>query len=340
MTRVHIASTDESRQIDSAGGMNAHEYLMQAIQRSIDDYIALTDNPSDADLIIFAESHKDPKPGEADASTRVRRHPIYREFTSKCVIHNGADRPNPVVPGLYPSIPHQWAKRLCCVGAPYLAHLNPYIDEALPDDREPALIAGFMGSCARKPLRQKLLHLSKEGDWERIEYLDTTAQFVGSLRNKDAEGHAELKRLFVQQILNSRFVLCPAGAGSSSYRLFEAMRCGRAPVIISDCWTPPPGPSWESFAIIVHPAKARALPAILNAAEDRWKELGIQARTQWERHYHPDVLGREFVGLARQVLDMQPHERTMRRIVARAYIAGPMFTERISSKLRRRISRG
>ncbi|HCT43945.1 MAG: hypothetical protein CMJ35_00675 [Phycisphaerae bacterium] len=197
-----------------------------------------------------------------------------------------------------------------------------------------------MGSCARKPLRKLLLTLSAGQGWENIEFQDTTDQFVGSLRRQDMEGHAELKKLFVEQILNSRFVLCPAGAGPSSYRLYEAMRCGRSPVIISECWTPPQGPSWESFAIMVHPSRARELPKILNAAEGRWKELGINARTEWERHYHPDVLGRELVQLAMRVLDLQPYENTMRRIAARGFTAGQPFSVKICTKLQRRFSRG
>ena len=46
-------------------------------------------------------------------------------------------------------------------------------------------------------------------------------------------------------------MLCPRGQGTSSIRLFEAMRMGIAPVIISDKWIGPKGPEWESFAVFV-----------------------------------------------------------------------------------------
>ncbi len=38
----------------------------------------------------------------------------------------------------------------------------------------------------------------------------------------------------------------PRGIGASSVRIFEAMRAGRAPVIISDDWIVPPVGDWGS----------------------------------------------------------------------------------------------
>lgn len=339
-SRVHITATDESLSANSAGGMTAHAFLTRAIERVADRGVTLADDPDDADLVIFAESHKDPKPGQPDASTRVGSHPVYRQHTHKCVIHNGADRPKPTIPGLYPSIPRQWAQRLGCVGAPYLAQLNPFLDELLPDERTPTLTAAFMGSCARKPLRQRLHALAQSPAWDNIVFEDTTDQFVGSLRNNNTDAHAQLKRRFVEQILSSRFVLCPAGAGPSSYRLFEAMMCARAPVIIGNRWTPPPGPDWDACAIIVPATQAADLPRILADHEDRWQEMGENARAQWERHYHPDVIGAEFVRLAKLVLDMRPHQSASRRFAARVYSAGPAKTANIRASLNRRFARG
>jgi len=54
---------------------------------------------------------------------------------------------------------------------------------------------------------------------------------------------------YAKAILNSQFVLCPAGWGPATYRLFETMEMGRVPVTLSDEWVPPPGPRWDEFSI-------------------------------------------------------------------------------------------
>jgi hypothetical protein len=80
----------------------------------------------------------------------------------------------------------------------------------------------------------------------------------------------------------SVFVLCPRGLGPASYRLFEAMEMGRAPVVISDAYQFPEGPEWNEFSIIVPECDIEKIPTILEAHESRAIEMGWSARKAWE----------------------------------------------------------
>ena len=78
--------------------------------------------------------------------------------------------------------------------------------------------------------------------------------------NVDDPAKKEGQKFYLSTLLDSRFVLCPRGYGTSSYRLFETMRLGRVPVIISDEWVPPLGPSWLNCSIRISEKRVRELP--------------------------------------------------------------------------------
>lgn len=316
--------------------MTACEFLKDAIRRDPASPVQLEDHPENAQLIIFAESHKDSAHNLPDASTRVRTHPIYQRHKPKCVIHNGTDLPIPIVPGLYPSIPNRWARRLGCVGAPYLAALNPYLDELDSLNVLPDKLASFLGSCARKRLRLELCSLAQGSNWNEIVATDSTDAFVGSLRQHDSQAHNELKRSFVDGIVRSKFCLCPRGAGLSSYRIFESMQCARAPVILADDWSSPPGPDWDSFTIRVAESDLDHLPRILKERENEWETLGRRARSAWESFYHPDVFGSQIVELGFQVLDQHPHNRLTRKVASRVFVMGPANIASLRTKIDRK----
>jgi hypothetical protein len=93
---------------------------------------------------------------------------------------------------------------------------------------------------------------------------------------------------YVQEILQSKFVLSPRGLGTASHRLFEIMELGRAPIIISDDWVPPMGPPWNDFSIRVAEDRIADLPEIVSEREGDWQEMGDHARHAWEQYYSPD----------------------------------------------------
>gem|GEM_PF-571485 len=344
MIRVCVTATPQSQATKSAGNLSAMDFLIQQIEVGIhanedpQRTISLTTNPKDADLIIFAESHKASN-DTTDVSTHVLDDPTYRKFKHKCVIHNGTDHPNPSVPGLYPSIPHKWAKRLGCIGSPYLAQLNPFLDLPELSEIEPVRLASFIGGCRRKPIRQQLVKLAQVQQWDSIQAIDSSEAFVGSLRANDIETHQSLKKRFAMDMAESKFVLCPRGTGASSYRIFESMQVARVPVIIADAWSPPPGPDWSKFSIRVRQSQIGQLASILSARESQWKTMGKLARDEWEEHYSPIKLGLEIIRLAQLVLDQNKISARKQKLCARYYRLGPRRTSLIQSRLRQRASR-
>jgi hypothetical protein len=65
---------------------------------------------------------------------------------------------------------------------------------------------------------------------------------------------------------------------------------GRVPVIVSDQWTPPPGPDWASFSVRVAESEAGEIPAMLEALEGQAPAMGERAREVWDEWFAADVL--------------------------------------------------
>jgi hypothetical protein len=119
---------------------------------------------------------------------------------------------------------------------------------------------------------------------------------------KDAVKRDQIRRNYIEAILDSNFVLCPRGIGAASMRLFEVMELGRAPVVISDAWQPIPNLPWSDFALFVQEKDAEQIPALLEAARPRAAEMGRRAREVWERHYSPNRIFDEFAAAAADLL--------------------------------------
>ena len=106
---------------------------------------------------------------------------------------------------------------------------------------------------------------------------------------------------YAEAILDSQFVLCPAGFGPATYRLFEAMEMGRAPVILSDEWVPPRGPRWDEFSVRVPECRAGEISAILSNYSDRHEVMGRLARRAWEQWFAKPVCFHRLIELCADI---------------------------------------
>ena len=106
---------------------------------------------------------------------------------------------------------------------------------------------------------------------------------------------------YAEAILDSQFVLCPAGYSPSSFRLFEAMEMGRVPVILSDEWVPPPGPRWDEFSVRVPECRAGEIAAILSKYSDRHEVMGQLARRAWEQWFAKPVCFHRLIELCADI---------------------------------------
>jgi len=333
MIQCLVTATSASQRLLEGDQKSADQILIDAVNignnHELD--VKLVGDPEVADLIIFAESHHND-----DAIRHVLENPVYRDFRSKCVIHCGMDYPMPIIPGLYPSINQHWARLLCCEGSPYLASLNPFIGNIDIAEVKVDKLASFMGACEGKSVRMRLLKIAARNKWDNILIHDSTKAFIGTLRSGNIDGHLNLKRQFAIDLLSSKFALCPGGRGPSSFRIFEAMKSGRAPVVIADDWTPPPGPNWDSFLIRIPESQIPEIPKILQSMSKDWELMGAAAREQWERHYSPANFGPKIISDAINILERTNKSSSRRAFYAFFYVNVPRRFDLLKGRLVRK----
>jgi len=106
---------------------------------------------------------------------------------------------------------------------------------------------------------------------------------------------------YVRNLMDSDFVLCVRGSGNFSYRLYEALCCGRIPVFVNtDCVLPYDfAVGWRRHCVWVEGAE---LPAIATQVErfhrqlspDGYQELQRSCRSLWEEWLSPHGFFRNF----------------------------------------------
>ena len=241
----------------------------------------LVEAPEDADLILFAEM------GEAGFfAERVRAHPYFRRFRSKCFLFDSGDDCYPILPGIYASMTeHNFRLDHCRTGFYLYLIENPFVGYRPLSGKEKCL-ASFIGSRSTHPLRNKLYSFDRA---------DILVEDTSKVRNQityhgEPAERAKFWSMYADAMADSRFSLCPRGHCPNSIRLYESMKMGRACVIISDEWHPNDGVDWESCSIRVPESEVERLPEILEQAADRALEMGMKARAEWERLFAPQAV--------------------------------------------------
>jgi hypothetical protein len=267
----------------------------------------LTEEARDADIILFVENahyEKDP------FYRTLRSHPLVRQYPEKTFMYDETDQAWCCLPGLYCSMPRRSfqpsRQRAFC----YMHVVNQAVEE---ETLEPDLLFSFVGAITH-PLRRQILQLQHP----RAHVEDTT-NF--SIWYTTPEEQRPRLQHFARILARSHYVLCPRGAGTSSHRLFESMRAGRAPVIIADEWVAPEGPDWDSFSLRVSEADLRRIPEILLAREGEAKERGLRAREAWLEWFSPTVIFHRSVEACAAILaSRRLPEELARRIPTLEYL--------------------
>jgi hypothetical protein len=326
--RCIITSTREA-ELAAKNGKSSRQFLLDSLALASRGEVELVSDPSIAEVILFAEWHGDEP--QSDDVQRVLSTDLYKQYRTKTIIHSGKDDPRPLIPGLYPSLSDRLCRVLACQGAPYLQPTNPFVGTASKWDGEVNHLASFVGAAVGKPVRLELLKQAAIAGWRDILVRDTHSEYVGTLVRGDEFGHNALKRQFAVDLLRAKFALCPAGAGLSSFRIYEAMQAGRAPVVIADGWSAPPGPDWDSFLIRVPQHEIQHLPSLLRERESEWETLGARALKAWKLFYSPENFGVTIVRQACEVLSAVRSRRTSVKIVSNAYVYGVRSSRRLGA---------
>lgn len=237
---------------------------------------SLTDDPEEADLILFGEMGTSGQLAEV-----VRAHPHYRRFPEKCFVFDSGDDMLPTVPGVYASLSKaQYHLGYTRTGFYLYLIENAFITHR-PSTGNEKYLASFVGSKRTHPVREALFGFGRDDIYAK----DTSGYSQRMMFHGAPAERASFWAEYADSIAAAKFSLCPRGRGLGSIRLYESMKMGRACVILSDAWQPNDGIPWDEFSITVPENEAHRIPEILERNEHRAPEMGARARQAWEEHF-------------------------------------------------------
>jgi len=233
-------------------------------------------DPHHADLILITQVHMCADPLSLRALRGSEAWQVHRDRT---FVVDSSDRPWCAFPGLYASMPSRyfrvpWQRAW---GYAWVAE-----DRFLPlRAHEPDLLFSFVGG-RHAPCREAVLRLRSP----RALVDDSTGfnPYLPSTPTSD-----DRRAFYTETVARSKFVLCPRGRGTGSYRLQEVMAAGRVPVIISDDWVEPEGPDWGSATLRWPERAVRELPMYLASIEDRFPVMAAAAAEVYDTWFSADV---------------------------------------------------
>lgn len=258
----------------------AVRWLEESAQGDLTQRHQIAAHPEEADLVLFAEHH----PRDDPFFLRVATHPWVRQYREKCFLYHDADDIIPLLPGLYPSVERSWYDPARCRPAHYIAKLRENVAISTPEHGGVSRrwLFSFLGATLTHPIRKQVIALQHGRSFLK----DTGRRNAWTM---SAGEEQDYQVSYAHVLRSSNFILCPRGRGPSSYRLFEAMQCGRVPVIISDEWVPVPGPDWESCSLRVAEKEISSIPQLLEGREECSVRMGQQARLEWEKWFSKEV---------------------------------------------------
>lgn len=144
------------------------------------------------------------------------------------------------------------------------------------------LLASFVGAHAdhylsdvrlrlRELAAQSDMHIRVSGGWhfENVVYRHQ----VGGAALAESYAIDGTVHDYNRLLSDSRFALCPSGAGPNTLRLWEALAVGSVPVLLGVCPELPEGPDWDAIVLKVSDAELATLPERLRRID----------RAEWRR---------------------------------------------------------
>lgn len=265
----------------------------------------LTDDPAEADIILFAEMGTCGKFAEL-----VRAHPFYRRYRGKCFLFDSGDLVFPTLPGIYASLTTDKHRPGFTRTGFYLYMIENAFINSRPCSGSEKYLASFVGSKKTHPVRNALFQFGRNDIYTK----DTSSYSTHMMYHGAPEDRRRFWLEYADSIANAKFSLCPRGAGAGSIRLFESMKMGRACVILSDAWQPDEGVNWDDFSIRVAERDAPAIPEILDRHEQRAVEMGARARKAWEERFSEQARFHTIVELCLEMLGRGSHGTMLRTL--------------------------
>lgn len=254
----------------------------------------LTDDPDEADLVLFTQASMLPWQRRP-----ILEHPTRLRHRDRSIVYDPGDRPWCAMPGIYTSMPSRAFRSPFQEAWGYADIEESRFVPLRTADRD--LLFSFVGSLTHR-CREPLLRLRHPRG-----VVDRTDGFV--YWDPDSPAFVARRERFDDLLGRASFVLCPRGHGTASFRLFEVMAAGRVPVIISDDWVPPIGPDWSTFTLRIAEGDLERLPALLEATEDRAVDMGRLAASTYDRWFANAVSFTRLAEAGIRIVQRSPLER-------------------------------
>jgi hypothetical protein len=254
-------------------------YLRESYKQDPFKIHQVVENPEEADIIIFAELH----PPSDPFFFKVLTHKLYRKYKNKCYLYHDNYVSLTFLPTITPVIEQRHYNPILNQPFSYLVHLAPnnYVKgPALNADKK--FLFSFVGAAYTHQLRKRMMNIK----YERC-YLSDTHANSWDLSPEEKDEYA---KNYARISFESKFILCPRGKSPNSYRLYESMKMGIVPVIISDEWVPTVGPDWETFSIRILEKDIENIHQILEKREAEASKMGQLARQAWLDWFAKDKL--------------------------------------------------
>jgi len=277
--KVFLTQTPYANQLWGGDGLAAR--FRRDYEAGSRQHFALVDNPREADLILYCEDYQET---EQTFAPKLRAEPAVAEFPEKVFVLSSEDRPLGFLPGLYVSMPRARFDDQRFRTSAYYGSINPLIRDAEKerDTISPRWLFSFIGAHTAA-VRNALFKTFRTTERWWIQETGNAQYNIGVDDPAKKAGQTS----YLRTMLESQFVLCPRGFGTSSFRLFESMRLGRVPVILADEWVAPIGPAWPDFSLRLAEHSIEQLPALLASRAADAAEMGRLARQEWESWFSP-----------------------------------------------------
>jgi hypothetical protein len=306
VARVHLLSAAPSGPDAPPKALLDLEQMCAAAQVDRFGVHSTVADPSEADLILFVETSTAAGP----YFERVRRHPVYRAERDRSYLFSSTDRLVPLVPGVFASIERDQYLEAWTRAGHYLGVKERGAIRYEPRAK-PSLLFSFAGSGANSAVREAVLRLPS-----------------ADARLEDTRDAPLDEEAYAASIREAAFILCPRGGGAASFRLFEAMMLGRAPVVIADSWVSPAGPDWDAFSLRVPESDIDSIPALLRERAPEAAAMGHAAREAWSAWFSPEVSFHRTVESLLELQALASRRRGLGRLRPWAQMARPVHAAR------------
>lgn len=235
--------------------------------------VHLVDEPSQADAIIHTGAS-----GQFESRASWILRPL-KSNEIRQLVWDWGDAPLGRASGFYCSLPKMIFDQRRHRTMSYPIAFNELIDEFPLQDA--ALDFSFVGGVTAGVRARLVEKFGNANAWKGA-LVQVQAGNWGLMFDRSG---SRLKRDYADSVRKSKFVLCPRGAGVGSIRLFEALKAGRPPVIISDSYVLPSGIDWSSCSLRVRESEIDRIPAIVQTHLPVWAAMAHAARRVWLENF-------------------------------------------------------